>query len=80
MPEIRKTDDHQMKKVETRAAKPLGDQPKVGGIEIIGGSSNVSRTGKPRVIDKNSPAEEVQAELHVHADRASYKEALEKDQ
>lgn len=79
MSEIKKTDD-EGKKVETRGVERLtgrvqGNQE----VQIVGGS-DVPRTGKPIVIDKNSPAEAPQAEVHIHADRRSYKDALENDQ
>jgi hypothetical protein len=59
----------------------LGKKPPAGTIgskkpdvQIVGGSP-VDRTTPVKILDKNSPVEETQAELHIHADRKSYKEA-----
>jgi hypothetical protein len=64
----------------------LGKKPPAGSVankpkdvQIIGGSP-VDRTGPVKILDKNSPAEPTGAEVHVHADRKSYKEALKKEE
>ena len=47
--------------------------------QIVGGSP-VPRSGPIKILDKNSPAEPQEAEMHIHADSKSYKDAIENDQ
>jgi hypothetical protein len=74
--------------------KKLNDPPKSEPLKRLGGNSPSGQsevriltqtaqppeTATPTVLDRNSPVEKTQAEVHVHADRKSFKEATKKDQ
>jgi hypothetical protein len=74
--------------------KKLNEPPKSEPLKRVGGNSvsgqsevkiltateQPSLDTQPVVLDRNSPVEDTKAELHVHADRKSFKEATKKDQ
>jgi hypothetical protein len=74
MGEIKRTDQKQRTDIERKGAA----EPEKG-VQIVGGSA-VDRSGPVKILDKNSPVEPVEHEIHIHADRKSYKDAVDKDQ
>lgn len=80
MSEIKKlTDSQKPNKVEIHGNPRPTDKEKNEGVQIVGGS-DAGRKGPLKVLDRTSPVEKVEAEIHVHADRGSFKDAIEKDQ
>lgn len=76
MGEIRKLTE----KKEEKPLKTLGGNSNAGKTTVVITNTPLPEGSvKPVVLDRNSPVEETQAEVHIHADRKSYKEALKKD-
>jgi len=80
MSEIKRlTDEPEKKGVEIRGGNPTPKREDPRGVQIVGGS-DAGTAGPLKILDRTSPVEKTEAEVHIHADRASYKNATEKDQ
>jgi hypothetical protein len=79
MPEIKKISDRNLTKVVVVGGSPTSTGKNREGVQIVG-ANEAARSGPLKILDRNSKPEETAAEVHIHADKKSFEEAVKKDQ
>lgn len=76
--DVKIVSEREVKDIQIKGATPIKETERKD-VEIVGGSS-AGMTGPVRTLDRNSPVEPTLTHEVIHADRKSFKDAVENDQ